>query len=279
MKRFFTLLAACTFLGLCISVSTPALSERLLPGVSQPQHVRGFQGIGYSIADALEHNLGQRVNKSKPILFTSFVDLDDLQMSSTFGRLLGEQVASRMAQHGYRVVELKLRRDSLIISEGAGEIVLSRNLENIRNNHDAQAVIVGTYTVVDESVIVTARLLSAVDGAMLSTHDLTLGLSPLIHSLVHKNQARVQSGRPKPSKEAATGPLGRGTVLLDPKNSLAARIIQTRLAELQYYKDKIDGIWGKNSRSALGRFKAEHQLPGTAWDLHTQQELFRGTGQ
>lgn len=234
------------------------------------------------IADALENNLVQPLDRTKPILFTSFVDLDDLKTTSTFGRLLGEQVGSRMAQFGYRVMEPKLRQDSLLIIEGAGELILTRDLENIRLNHEAQAVLVGTYTVIDESIILTARLLSALDGAILSSHDLTLTMSRDLRTLIHKNPARVQTRQALRNAEEAllpAGPLARGSILLDPKNSLAARIIQTRLAELQYYKDKIDGIWGKNSRAALSRFKTERQLAGTAWDLSTQIELFRGTGQ
>ncbi|HDQ41697.1 MAG TPA: hypothetical protein ENN39_11815 [Desulfonatronum sp.] len=282
MKNFHVLLlAAWTALGmgLCVCTPSPVLADHLFHGVNQHRHTLGFQGIAYFIADALEDNLAQPLNRTKPILFTSFVDIDDLQTSSTFGRLLGEQVASRMSQHGYRVVELKLRQNSMIISENAGEIVLSRNLEDIRNSNEAQAVIAGTYTVLDDSVIVTARLLSALDGAMLSTHDLTLKMSPDLHALVHKNPSKAQTGRPQAGQKVLSGPLGRGAVLLDPKNSLAARIIQTRLAELQFYKDKVDGIWGKNSRTALERFKTERQLAGAAWDMQTQRELFHGTGQ
>lgn len=264
-----------------LTLSGPALAQGST--ISQEYNrivpVQGFQGIAYAIADALENNLVQPLDRARPILFTSFVELDDLMTSSTFGRLLGEQVASRISQHGYRVMELKLRRDSMIISDQAGEIILSRELDKIRSNHEAQAVIVGTYTIVNQSIIVTTRILSALDGAILSSNDVTLRMTADLHALAGKNISRFQPGRPDAAKDAPTGPIGRGSVLLDPKNSLGARIIQTRLAELHYYKDRIDGIWGKNSHAALSRFKAERQLSGTAWDMPTQIELFRGTGQ
>ncbi|SDB21118.1 hypothetical protein SAMN05660653_01011 [Desulfonatronum thiosulfatophilum] len=246
--------------------------------------VRGFHGIAHALADGLDHNLVQHVDRTKTILFTSLVDLDDLNASSTFGRLLGEQIASRMSQLGYRIVELKLRQGSMIISENAGEMVLSRNLREVRSSHDAQGIIVGTYTVLSDSIIVTVKLLSTLDGSILSTQDATLRKTSELHELVAKNPTIFQPQRSQPSEQstqpAPEGPLARGTILLDPKNSLAARLIQTRLAELNYYTDRIDGLWGKNSRAALNRFKSARQLASpTAWDLSTQRELFQGTGQ
>lgn len=281
MKKLALLLASCVALGISQILPPPTLAraDQIFSGTAGHRHVHGFQGIAQSIADALEYNLVQPLDRTKPVLFTSFVDIDSLQTSSTFGRLLGEQVASRMAQLGYRIMEPKLRQGSMVIIEGAGEMVLSRDLTNIRDNHDAQAVIVGTYTVVNESIIVSVKLLSTQDGAILSTHDVTLKMTRDLHSLVHKNTSTIQQGPSQAAKDVPNGPLGRGMFALEAKNSLAAKIIQTRLAELQYYKNKIDGIWGKNSRAALSRFKADRQLSGTAWDMQTQMELFRGTGQ
>ncbi|WP_051822303.1 FlgO family outer membrane protein [Desulfonatronum thiodismutans] len=255
-------------------------------GSGSHAHVQGFQGLAYALADGLEHNLVQYVDRTRPILFTSFVDLDDLNTSSTFGRLLGEQVASRISQQGYRVVELKLRQGSMVFSQEAGELILSRDLRDVRTNHDTQAVLVGTYVMTDNAVIVSAKLLSTLDGAVLSTRDVTLRKTKEIQELVTRNTVTFQPTHAQPSKaqperEAVPeGPLARGTILLDPKNSLAARLIQARLAELNYYTDRVDGIWGRNSRAALNRFKSNRQLASpTTWDLSAQRELFKETGQ
>lgn len=273
--RKFLLLAA--FLGMTC-LACPGHAHQIFTGYSHLQNVQGFQGIAYSIADVLKHNLVQHLDKSKPILFTSFVELDNLHATNSFGRLLGEQVASRIAQHGYRVVELKLRKGSMVMNEHFGEAILSRNLQSIRGSQDAQAVIVGTYTWLNDAVIVSARIINTLDGAILSAHDATLRMTEQLQELLSKNPGTFQSGRSFHSP--SDGPLSSGSVLLDPKNSLAAKLIQTRLAQLNYYTDRIDGIWGKNSRAALQRFKTERQLASpSAWDIEAQRELFRGTGE
>lgn len=273
-RAFLTVMAL-----IMTSFSTAGQAYQIYTGYSHLQNIQGFQGIAYSIADSLEQNLVQKLDRSRPILFTSFVELDNLHATTSFGRLLGEQVASRMAQYGYRIVDLKLRSGSMIIHENFGEAILSRSLHEVRTSQDAQAVIVGTYTPIRDSVIVSTKILSTLDGAMLATHDATLTVTPQIEELLSTNLSTFKPGRPgHPAGD--DGPLGKGTVLLDPKNSLAARLIQTRLAELNYYKDRIDGIWGKNSRAALSRFKTERQLASPAtWDVHAQRALFGGTGQ
>jgi len=59
--------------------------------------------ISYTAGDMLESNLLYALDRTLPILSTSFVNLDNLKETSAFGKLIGEQIASRFSQHGYRV--------------------------------------------------------------------------------------------------------------------------------------------------------------------------------
>jgi TolB-like protein len=290
-KTFRMLLLLAVVTGLALGFTPGRATAQPGFGLGEYQPVQGFQRIAHALADNLERHLVRHVDRSKTILFTSFVELDQLNTSSTFGRLMGEQVASRFSQHGYTVVELKLRQHSMIISEDTGELVLSRNLRDIRTDQDAQAIIVGTYTLLKDSIILGVKLISTLDGSLLSTHDTTVWLTPQLRELVERNVTTFEPDRTPDKPEAPAekdiskitvpeGPLARGTVLLDLKNSLAVRLVQARLADLGYYTDRIDGIWGKNSRAALSQFKREQGLeePGT-WDVRAQRALFRGTGQ
>jgi hypothetical protein len=65
-----------------------------------------------------------------PLLVATIVNIDSLGQSSRFGRLISEQVATRLTQQGYSVVEMKLRND-VYIQEGTGELLLSRDVRNL----------------------------------------------------------------------------------------------------------------------------------------------------
>lgn len=86
--------------------------------------------------------------------------------------------------------------------------------------------------------------------------------------------AALGSGQP-----ASLGALEHGQRFLNPKDQDDAALIQGRLAELGFYTAKVDGLFGKGSRTALGKFKKAKGLPAnTDWDLPTQMALFAGSG-
>ena len=79
-----------------------------------------------------------------PVMVATLVQVDRLGESSRLGRIFSEQIAGRMVQRGVRVVELKLR-DSVALQRDQGELLLSREVREVSQSHDAQAVVVGTY--------------------------------------------------------------------------------------------------------------------------------------
>ncbi|MBW6520251.1 MAG: hypothetical protein K0A99_04445 [Desulfoarculaceae bacterium] len=77
-----------------------------------------------------------------PILVTTFVNNDNLKETSRFGRILQEQITSRLVQLDYTTKELKLR-NTLLMQERSGETMLSRNTDeiNAKQTLSAQAVL------------------------------------------------------------------------------------------------------------------------------------------
>lgn len=119
----------------------------------------------------------------KPLIITSFVNIDDLTVSSTFGRITSEQIGSCFSQIGYQVIEMKLR-NSIFIKAKSGEFMLSRELRMISKAHEAQALLVGSYAVGSNSVYITAKLVNADNGITLSSYDYCLPIGPNTRALL-----------------------------------------------------------------------------------------------
>ena len=122
------------------------------------------------------------------LIAASFANIDDLEESSTFGRIVAQQFATEFSNHGFKIVELLLRND-VYIATGAGEFLLSRAIKNLSTEYDAQAVIVGTYAVGSKNVYVTCKLIRARDSIVLASQDFVLPLGPDLRSLV-KNKKK-----------------------------------------------------------------------------------------
>lgn len=108
-----------------------------------------------------------RSSSPGPIGVTTFVNIDDLYASSTFGRMVGEQLMSELAMKGFDVVELR-HADALQFLDTSGEFALSRDARAVRGHRNLAAVVVGTYVVSPERVYVNARLIEPSTSLILS---------------------------------------------------------------------------------------------------------------
>jgi TolB-like protein len=117
------------------------------------------------------------VDKQQRIVVTSFADVDDLTVSSRFGRMVAQQFAAELSDDGYKVVEILLG-DTITIDKSQGEFLLSRDVSKLGEMHDAEAVVVGTYAVGIENVYVTAKIVSADDAVVIAARSFELNMGP-----------------------------------------------------------------------------------------------------
>jgi len=130
----------------------------------------------YKAAEYLVGKLPKDMLKDSPLLVASFVNIDNLNESSTFGRMVSEQISSRFKQLGYTAIELKLRT-TIFIKEGSGEFLLSRELSDISTKHNANAMVVGTYAFASDRVYLTIRIVNAADSAILASYDYSVPMT------------------------------------------------------------------------------------------------------
>lgn len=145
----------------------PMYYERALvnpPEGSALAHANTFAG------DALENMMRGRVNKTAGILAATMVNLDNLDQSSSFGRLTMQQIGSRLSQYGYRVMDVRLRADMAIRPDG--EFMLSRDVAQLmQSNYGAEAVLVGVYSIAGANVYCSVRVLRLSDSAVVAAYE------------------------------------------------------------------------------------------------------------
>ena len=125
----------------------------------------------------------QVLDQAKPIMVASLVNVSDLEQSSVLGRIVSEQIRSRFTQLGYTTKELRYR-GNIMVRSGSGELVLSRDVKNLSEAQQAQAVVAGVYAVAETNVYVTLRILRAEDGTVISSADYALPKGEDVTSLL-----------------------------------------------------------------------------------------------
>ena len=156
--------------------------------------------FSYNIAD----NLTKRAipplvprHPDMPILVTTFVDNNDLEKTSHFGRVLQEHIASRLVQLGYTVREMKLS-NTLKIEPRNGETILSRELAQLNPDQEAQAILAGTISKTNKILYISARLINPINNNILATDDYQLCMDADILSMFGLRQ---QNNSEKPITE------------------------------------------------------------------------------
>lgn len=132
-----------------------------------------------TVYNAVDCLLGQapQTDPNRRILVASAVNLNEVENTSTFGRLTGEFLTTRLAHHGYTVVHLTVRQGSVVINK-EGNFILSRDVEKLAQDYNAVAVLVSTYTLAMDKIYMSLKLVDATDSELLAAVDYAIPNGP-----------------------------------------------------------------------------------------------------
>jgi TolB-like protein len=133
------------------------------------------------LADQLHRNCDAETS-AKPILVTSFSNLDNLSETTSFGRLVAEHLMHELKVRGWGVVDLRMTK-SVIVNQ-TGEFSLSRDLGRIRESFPVGNVLVGTFSRTADGVLLSARVIDVTSGHVRSTAQSRFLGDRFVHNLV-----------------------------------------------------------------------------------------------
>ena len=147
----------------------------------------------YHATDVLISQARNKLAPGLPILITTLVNIDDLEKSSTFGRVTAENIATRFFQAGIKVIEMKLSKN-IYMKKDEGELGLTREITNIAKDYHAQAIVIGTYGTSKEFVFINVKLVVPGNNTILAAYDYVIPLNDEIRTLL--SLTRSPSWRP-----------------------------------------------------------------------------------
>ena len=162
------LLAGCQTLG-----NNTATAVEPPPSLSELAHQAAEEMVSHH-PDILRYS---------PMIAATFVDIDNLDSSSTLGRISSEIMASALVRQGMQLREVKMR-DSLFIEESVGELILSRQLHRASAHIGARSILMGTYAEGEDYLYVSTRLVRSTDALVLGSADFQIRLDNNIRSLL-----------------------------------------------------------------------------------------------
>ena len=152
-----------------------------------------LRSANYAAADELVRLAGlttasatsNHANTGGTLIVATLASIDALEQSSTLGRFVSEQVASRLSQTGLSVVDLKVR-NGIYMKRNEGEFMLTREIRDVAAAHKAQGVIVGTYAESANFVHITLKLVDPATSLVRAAYDYSLPLDKQVKSMIRR---------------------------------------------------------------------------------------------
>lgn len=142
----------------------------------------------YDAADSLSIQLKERKAENEPtvspVIVLSIVNMNQLNKTSAFGRLISEQLSARMSQLKYNVVELKIRND-ILVKNNQGEFLLTREIRDIADSVNAQAVLVGTYAENTNDVYINLKIVRPSNNVVLAGYSYAIPKAANIKGMLY----------------------------------------------------------------------------------------------
>ena len=130
-----------------------------------------YSNLNNTIVDIANQLFNTQFNPINPVrvILTSFVDLENLDQTSTFGRLLSESMFNELHIRKFLITDF--RGQSAVSVNEDGEFHITRDVEKLKDNIDAiEYILVGTYVKFeDQSLLINARIMDSTSGKILST--------------------------------------------------------------------------------------------------------------
>jgi hypothetical protein len=107
------------------------------------------------------------------VLVSTVVDINDVQSTTMFGRVTSECLSSRLTQVNKDVIHVTIREDHMLVRQD-GQFLLSREVRNLAMDKNARTVLVSTYSVTEDSVLLHLKLVSTIEDSTLAAIDVTI---------------------------------------------------------------------------------------------------------
>ncbi len=157
--------------------------SHLLATARPPQgnHVESTQGDLYDQEMVAE----DAFDSTRPVLYSTTVDLNNYDKTTNFGRLMAEALATALTQHWEnKVINVNVRQGSLPIVPRQGEFILSRDTKELALDFNAGAVLLSTYSVALDKVYINVELVNVHHNAIVGAVQFNIPLGPRTEALL-----------------------------------------------------------------------------------------------
>lgn len=163
------------------TIIIPALLLATLSGCSwnRYQEVKDTDLIeaSHDAADQLGDKLTRIVPPHSLIMVSTLLNVDNLNQTSAFGRIVSDQIASAFHDAGHDIIGMEMPIDLFVMQEG-GELALSDYAKAKLRKQKAAVLVGGVYAPGKKHTYVSLRVIDVFSKRVISTYDFSVPMGP-----------------------------------------------------------------------------------------------------
>ena len=159
-----------------LAVIIASLSGCATNRYQEPKDVDLVQ-VSYDAAKTLQEKLRKPLPQNGLIVVSTIVNVDNLNETSSFGRIVSDQIASAFNNSGYRIMAMEMPTE-LFVEEEDGLLRLSDKTEQVLGTHNAAALVIGVFAPGRRTAYVSLLVVDIETKTIISSTDFSVPMGP-----------------------------------------------------------------------------------------------------
>jgi len=147
------------------------------PSYQKPVKDVNLVEVSYDAVETLLKQLSQPIPKGSLIIVSTLVNVDDLNQTSAFGRIVSDQLASAFHNSGYRIKGMEMQT-ALFVKEENGMLHFSDETKETLAKLNASALVAGVFAAGRRTAYVSLRIVDINSKNIISSTDYAVPMGP-----------------------------------------------------------------------------------------------------
>jgi hypothetical protein len=157
--------------------------------------------VSYDATSTLKDKLTTTLPQNSLILVSTLLNVDDLYKTSSFGRIVSDQIASAFHNSGYRIIGMEMPIDLFVMEKG-GSLKLSDETKEILKPYHAAVIVGGVYAAGKKNTYVSLRIVDIKTKNVISSTDFSVPMGPDAKKLLESKAVGSAGSRSEPDVKA-----------------------------------------------------------------------------
>jgi hypothetical protein len=142
----------------------------------------------YDATGELKDELCRKIPKNSLIVVSTLLNVKNYNETSSFGRIISDQIATALHNSGYQIIGMDLPIDLFMMKED-GELQLSEEDKALLRRYNAVVLVGGVYAPGKQNAYVSLRAVNRFTKHVIASTDFSVALGPDVKALLKTKDA------------------------------------------------------------------------------------------